>query len=275
MISQPYVIVLGNEKGGTGKSTVAVHIIASLLHAGHNVGSIDVDARQGTLTRYLENRDKYIKDNKVKLLTPSHNPVYLSENKSVDEANKEEESSFSEAMEKLKGCDYVVVDTPGGNTYLSRFAHSFADTLITPLNDSFIDLDLLAHIENGTLNVNRLSIYAENVWEFKKNKALRNRGNMNWIVLRNRLSQLNAKNKEYMEEVLGKLEKRIGFKHVPGFSERVIFRELFMQGLTLLDLTEVGEKKLNLSHVAARQELRTLITALGLSKVNQRVKDAV
>jgi len=264
MTSKPHVIVLGNEKGGTGKSTVAMHIIAGLLHEGYSVGSIDVDARQGTLTRYLSNREKYSKSCGVELPTATHRPIYLSEKENAKEANKEEEEKFLKAMKELEECDYVVIDTPGGNTYLSRFAHSFADTLVTPLNDSFIDLDLFAHIENGSLNIDRLSIYAENVWEFKKNKALRNRGNINWVVLRNRLSQINAKNKEQMEKVLKVLAKRIGFKQVSGFSERVIFRELFMQGLTLLDLTKVGEKKLTLSHVAARQELRSLLGSLGI-----------
>lgn len=269
-MSAPHIIVLGNEKGGTGKSTVAMHIIAGLLHEGYKVGSIDVDARQGTLTRYISNRNKYIEKEKIALSTSIHKPVYLSDKETVKEAHQEEEERFLNAMKDLEDCDYIVVDTPGGNTHLSRFAHSFADTLVTPLNDSFIDLDLFAHIENGTLNVNRLSIYAENVWEFKKNKALRNRGNINWIVLRNRLSQINAKNKEQMEKVLTMLAKRIGFHQVPGFSERVIFRELFTQGLTLLDLTKVGDKRLNLSHVAARQELRSLLTSLGVLAERER-----
>lgn len=272
---RPHIIILGNEKGGTGKSTTAIHIIVSLLRAGYNVGSIDVDARQGTLTRYLENRRKYIDDHAIDLPISNHIPVYISQEKDTTLANSQEKDTFDAAIAELWNNDFIVIDTPGGNTFLSRHAHTYADTLITPLNDSFLDLDLLARVEQGTLNISKPSIYAENVWEFKKNKALNNKGSINWIVLRNRLSQLHAKNKNKMEKVLAQLSKRIGFKLVPGFSERVIFRELFTSGLTLLDLKDTGGKPLKLSHVAARHELRSLLMALELPSLRERLSKAV
>jgi chromosome partitioning protein len=74
-------------------------------------------------------------------------------------------------------------------------------------------------------------------------------------------------NKQKMERALDKLANRIGFRIAPGFNERVIFRELFPRGLTLLDLRDIGVKQLNLSNLAARQELRDLIKALNLPNV--------
>ena len=86
-------------------------------------------------------------------------------------------------------------------------------------------------------------------------------------MLRNRLGAQAMVNKKKMEDALAKLSRRIGFRVVPGFSERVIFRELFPRGLTLLDLRDVGVQQLNISNLAARQELRELIGALNLPGV--------
>jgi chromosome partitioning protein len=83
--------------------------------------------------------------------------------------------------------------------------------------------------------------------------------------MRNRLSNLNARNKHVMADILGDLSGRIGFRLAPGFGERVVFRELFLKGLTVMDLGSVaGESRLTLSHVAARQEVRALVAALNV-----------
>jgi len=162
--------------------------------------------------------------------------------------------------------DFVVIDTPGSDSHLSRVGHSYADTLITPLNDSFIDLDLLAKVDPETHKVLRPSSYAEMVWEQRKARALRDGGKIDWIVMRNRLASIGSRNTQAMEDVLAALSKRIGFRLAPGFGERVIFRELFLKGLTLLDLrSSDANMRLNMSHVAARQEVRALLTAIGLT----------
>lgn len=264
--TNPYIIVLGNEKGGTGKSTTAIHLITNLLRSGFSVGSIDIDARQGTLTRYFENRKKYAQDHKLNssiLPFSQHIPLNASSLDNKNEAEKEDEETFVQTLKDLSMHDFIVIDTPGHNLFLSRLAHSYADTLITPLNDSFIDLDVMAHVDPETFSIIKPSHYAEWVWEQKKNRALRDRSSIDWIVIRNRLTNIHAKNKENMEKVLHSLSKRIGFRLIAGFSERVVFRELFLSGLTLLDLKEIGQS-LNLSHVAARQELRTLIQSINL-----------
>lgn len=260
---KPYIIVLGNEKGGTGKSTVAMHIIVNLLREGHSVGSIDVDARQGTLTRYVENRRTRKEKTNENLPLSDHIPVYRSKLESVPAAEAEETSIFTQALGRLNENDFIVIDTPGSDTYLSRLAHSYADSLITPLNDSFIDLDMLVRVNADSLDILRPSTYSEMVWDQKKQRAMRDSGSIDWIVLRNRLSSLNSRNKEEMERVLSALSKRIGFRLVAGFGERVIFRELFLNGLTLLDMKE-SNTALTLSHVAAKQELASLMNMIQL-----------
>jgi chromosome partitioning protein len=268
MTKKPYVIVLGNEKGGTGKSTVSMHVIVSLLRMGFSVGSIDVDARQGTLSRYLANREETSSKMNKPLPVSEHVPLLPSQHALREEAIKEDRENLEKALAKLSAKDFILIDTPGSDTPLSRAAHSVADTLITPLNDSFIDLDMLVRLKSETLDILRPSTYAEMVWEQKKQRAIRDQGSVEWIVLRNRLSSLNARNKSQMEDVVKALSKRIGFRYVPGFGERVIFRELFLSGLTVLDL-EDSKTTVTLSHVAAKQELRNLIHMLQLPNVER------
>ena len=265
---KPYIIVLGNEKGGTGKSTVAMHIIVNLLRDGHSVGSMDVDARQGTLSRYIENRRARKERTEENLPLPDHIPIFRSQLDSVPAAEAEEMATFIEALDRLKGYSFIVIDTPGSDTYLSRLAHSYADSLITPLNDSFIDLDMLVRLHADSLNILHPSTYSEMVWDEKKHRVMRDNGSIDWIVLRNRLSSINSRNKEEMERVLSALAKRIGFRLVAGFGERVIFRELFLNGLTLLDMKETNTS-LTLSHVAAKQELISLIEMIQLPLKSQ------
>ncbi|TGW14923.1 division plane positioning ATPase MipZ [Candidatus Hepatobacter penaei] len=259
----PFIIVLGNEKGGTGKSTLAMHVIVSLLYDGYRVGSVDLDGRQGTLSRYIDNRKRYNEKN-------HHKTVPCSEHVRIEESHTHDSQKMLSIMNDvaLKTCDVVVIDTPGSHTELSSQAHGLADTLITPINDSFIDLDLLAHVEDkeGTPNLSP-SIYAQTVWEERKRKIMQSHSPMAWIVVRNRLGHLFTKNKEKVDSVLEPLSKRIGFKLASGFGERVIFRELFLSGLTLLDLG-ASEEALTFSHVSARQELRALMNLLPLDKLS-------
>ncbi len=258
---RPYIIVLGNEKGGTGKSTLAMHLIVQLLYEGFDVGSIDVDGRQGTLSRYIENRQAYMKLHDKPLPFSVHHRLTKSSLPDVPLAEQEDQTSLQNAMRDLGAMDFIVIDTPGSDQFLSRQAHSCADTLITPLNDSFIDLDLLVRLDNTSHGNLHPSTYAETVWDQRKQRAARDAQTIDWIVLRNRLGNLYTKNKEQVDQVLTALSKRIGFRLGSGFGERVIFRELFPSGLTLLDLESTG-MMVTLSHVAARQELRGLMSMI-------------
>ena len=268
-----YIIVLGNEKGGTGKSTASMHIITYLLRQNYKVASIDVDARQGTLTRYVENRRLRAANTGENLPLPDHEAIFRSSLTNVTEAEAEEKEKITKAVEQFKNHDYIVIDTPGSDSYLSRLAHSHADTLITPLNDSFVDLDMLVRVKAESLDILKPSTYAEMVWEQKKQRAIRDGGSIDWIVMRNRLSSIYSRNKEEMEKVLKALAKRIGFRLVDGFGERVIFRELFLSGLTLLDMRE-NNVPLSLSHMAAKQELSSLMEMIQLPAQTNRSRIA-
>lgn len=261
-----HVVVIGNEKGGSGKSTTAMHIAVSLLQDGARVATLDLDARQGTLGRYVENRAAHARSKEIDLPMPDHAAVHLSTLAERGEAQADERARLEAALERVvDAVDYVIVDTPGSDTYLSRLAHTWADTLLTPLNDSFIDLDLLARVDPDTLRIVRPSVYAEAVWKQRQVRAVQGGRPVDWIVMRNRLSSLAARNKRDMGTVIGALAQRIGFRVAAGLSERVIYRELFLNGLTLLDLKRGGKgPSLTLSHVAARQEVRDLVAALNL-----------
>jgi chromosome partitioning protein len=258
------IIVFGNEKGGTGKSTLAMHLTVSLLNNGYKVGTIDVDARQGTFSRYIENRTNTQK-NDPNIQIPVHKSISQSFLGDIEEAEKENKGKFTEALESLSDCEYVVIDTPGHDNSLSRFAHSHADVLITPMNESFVDLDLLVRVKDSLNSLDlRPSTYAEMVWDQKKNKAIRNKGTIDWIVLINRMAHMISKNRQELEKILEVLAKRIGFRYAKGFKERVIFRELFASGLTLTDRNTQGAQ-ISLSHIAARCELADLLKVLNIS----------
>jgi chromosome partitioning protein len=266
-MSNAHIVVVGNQKGGSGKSTTSMHLIVSLLNTGYSVGSIDLDDPQATLTRYVENRRTFMDSTGIELATPEHHLMGRSFYENPTLARGDEETRLDACVSSLAAAhDFVVIDTPGSDSHLSRVGHSYADTLITPLNDSFIDLDLLAKVHPETHKILRPSSYAEMVWEQRKARAIRDGGKIDWIVMRNRLASIGSRNTQAVEDVLAALSKRIGFRLAPGFGERVIFRELFLKGLTLLDLRNSdANMRLNMSHVAARQEVRALLTAIGLT----------
>lgn len=248
-MTKPHVIVLGNEKGGTGKSTTAVHIAMALQSAGLSVGVIDCDYRQKTTARYLENRASWNRKHDLGLVVPE---VEVMEDDEVDRM-----------VEFLnRGFDAVIIDTPGRDSQITQAAISRADTLVTPINDSFIDFDLLGQVDGDDYKVTRPSFYAELVWKARQRRARTDGGSVDWVVLRNRMSTLEARNRRRVGKALKELSKRVGFRVVPGLCERVIYRELFPQGLTLLDMDQI--ERTTVSHVAARGELRELIAALKL-----------
>ena len=166
-----HVVVLGNEKGGSGKSTTALHIAVALLKAGQRVATIDLDSRQQSFTHYIENRRDWAARARIKLELPTHYCIERAEGPSVEANEAKEFANFSQAIGAIEHThDVVVIDTPGNDTYLMRLAHSMADTLVTPLNDSFLDFDVLATLDPTNFAVTGESHYAEMVREARRQR---------------------------------------------------------------------------------------------------------
>ena len=260
------VIVIGNEKGGAGKSTIAVHLATALLHGGASVAVVDLDLRQRSTAHFFEHRLAWTAANGVVLpqieaLNLAEDPVALAEAPAAEQL-----ASFQAVFESGLNADFLIIDTPGGHTPLSVSAHGRADLIVTPMNDSFVDFDMLGEIDPVSLDLIRPSLYALTVWEARKAKAASSRRSLKWVVLRNRLAPVEARNRRRVEERLTALSRRAGFVIGPGLRDRVIYRELFPFGLTVADLSsKVRPVAVSLSHLAARQELRALMHGLGLS----------
>lgn len=263
-----HIITVGNEKGGSGKSTTSMHVATALARSGYTVGCIDLDLRQKSLAAYIDNRKRFTQAEGIKLPSPKYQALPDIRPEDVKEGENIFDLRLGAAVAKLEEFnDFILIDCPGSHTRLSQVAHSLADTLITPLNDSFVDFDLLAKTDADGVTILSPSVYSEMVWHARQLRAQAGLPPMDWIVVRNRLGAQNMVNKQKMGSALERLGKRIGFRSSTGFSERVIFRELFSRGLTLLDLKDVGVKQLNISNIAARQELRELIKNLNLPGV--------
>ncbi|MEW6595885.1 MAG: division plane positioning ATPase MipZ [Pseudomonadota bacterium] len=271
------VIVVGNEKGGAGKSTVVIHLATALLHMGSKVAVLDLDLRQQSVAHFFHNRRTWASAAEVVLPMPldyrlGDDPVQVAK-ADAEEALARFETAFNEAVGEA---DYIIIDTPGADTALSRAAHAKADLIITPMNDSFVDFDMLGQVDPVTLDLIKPSLYAEAVWEARKRKMMFERKSVDWLVLRNRLASTEARNRKRLEERVDALAKRVGFRVGPGMRDRVIYRELFPFGVTVIDLsTTVRPVPVALSHVAARQELRALMQAVGLAGGEKSAKRAV
>ncbi len=262
-MSQPHCIIFANEKGGTGKSTTAVHTAIALAASGHRVGALDLDGRQRTMTRYLENRVATIR-RLDKELPQARFEVLEDASEQILEA----------AIERLsRDADVIVVDTPGRDDPVARAAILKADTLVTPMNDSFVDLDLIGQVHPENYKITKPSFYAELIWNSRTARAKATGRSVDWVVLRNRLQHVDSHNLRRVGAALDELARRVGFRVIPGLGERVIYRELFPKGLTLLDLGEIGE--VGLAHIAARQELREMIAGLGIPQAGASIPEPV
>ncbi len=252
---KPHVIVFANEKGGTGKSTTAVHVAIALAARGAQVAVMDLDHRQRTVGRYLDNRAETMKRTGAEL----PQPVYATHTSQTEEGFEEQWAGLS------GGAGYLVIDTPGRDDSFARTAATRADTLVTPMNDSFVDFDLIGQVDPETYKVTRPSFYSELIWDARKTRARADGSTIDWVVLRNRLQHIEARNMRRVSDALGQLAKRVGFRIIPGLGERVIYRELFPAGLTMIDSKDFGS--MGLAHVAARQELREMMAGLALPEV--------
>jgi chromosome partitioning protein len=267
-LSRPVcVLVVANEKGGSGKSTVAMHAAIALIKRGARVATIDLDARQKSLTHYVENRRAWAERAGCALETPDH--LCLDGNAGAAEAD----GLLAGAVAELaKSHDFIVIDTPGHDGAPMRQAHALADVLVTPLNDSFVDLDVLGSFDADSLAVTGVSHYAATVEAARGLRRQIGRPATDWVVLRNRLSMTSSRNKRLVGAGLESLGQRLGFRCVEGLAERLIFREFYLRGLTALD--DLREATLGtrptMSHVTARQEVENLLAALNLGRSAER-----
>ena len=263
------VIVVGNNKGGSGKSTIAMHLAIALTKAGQRVATIDLDNKQKSLTHYIENRRAWAREASLELAVPTH-LCFENVNGRSAEVETLGRTALAEIIERLSRThDFVVIDNPGHDTYLTAFAHSLADTLVTPLNDSFVDFDVLGTVDAHTYKVTGISHYAQMVEEARRERRLHDSPALDWVVLRNRLSALGSRNKRQVGEALGELSKTLNFRVIDGLAERLIFREFYPRGLTAID--EVSELTLGsrptMSHVTARLELERLVGTIMLGSL--------
>ena len=262
-----HVVVLGNEKGGSGKSTTALHVAVALLKAGQRVATIDLDSRQQSFTHYIENRRTWAQRTGIDLELPQHCCVALGNTMQIGDNEMSEFAQFSAAVSAVeRSYDFIVIDTPGTDSYLMRLAHSMADTLVTPINDSFLDFDVLGSVDPTTYSVIGESHYASMVKVARKQRRDLDGATTDWIVVRNRLSMIGSRNKQLIAEGLDQLSFRLGFRPVDGFAERVVYREFFPRGLTALD--DLDEATLgtrsSMAHVTAREEVMSLLRHLRL-----------
>jgi len=262
-----HVVVLGNEKGGSGKSTTALHIAVALMKAGQRVATIDLDCRQQSFTHYIDNRRAWARRTGLELELPLHHCIRLGQTMQIAENESSEFQQFIEAVSTVeRTCDFIVIDTPGTDSYLMRLAHSMADTLVTPINDSFLDFDVLGTVDPATYAVTGESHYAAMVRDTRRKRRQLDGVTTDWIVVRNRLSVLGSRNKQLVSDGLNELSMRLGFRAIDGFAERVVYREFFPRGLTALD--DIDEATLgtrpNMGHVTAREEVTCLLRQLKL-----------
>src|SRR6201993_2014063 len=262
-----HVVVLGNEKGGSGKSTTALHIAVALMKAGQRVATIDLDCRQQSFTRYITTRRAGPRRTGLELGLPVHRCIKAGLTMHVADNENSELQQFTDAVSAVEHTfDFIVIDTPGTDSYLMRLAHSMADTLVTPINDSFLDFDVLGTVDAATYSVTGESHYARMVRDIRRQRRQLDGASTDWIVVRNRLSMIGSRNKQLVADSLKDLSLRLGFRSIDGFAERVVYREFFPRGLTALD--DLDEATLgtrpSMSHVTAREEVSNVLRELKL-----------
>ena len=262
-----HVIVVGNEKGGTGKSTLSIHLSVALMKIGFRVATIDLDTRQRTLTRFFENRRSWAQSAPWDVELPQHYAPERGTSESVRDNETVEFTAFADAIGAVEHAyEFVIIDTPASDSYLMRLAHSLADTLVSPVNDSYIDVDVFSRVHHDRAKRGAVAHYADLVIEARRKRHLVDQGIIDWVLVRNRVASLQSNNAKQIAVSLGRMALELKFRAAEGLHDRVIFRELFPIGLTALDPIEEATRSGSLSNsqMSARREIEDLLATLQL-----------
>ncbi len=247
-----HLIVFANEKGGVGKSTLAFHTAVALADAGKKVACIDLDYAQATLSRALTNREATCRLLKTWLPMPRHTALAQPSG-----------AYLSQEIARIgSDCDFILIDAAGSDSPLIRRAIAMADTLVTPVSCSFADLDVLGQFAAHTQRLTRLGHFTRLVQALNGARQDMGLPAPDWIVLPNRSRPASSNNEIAARNALSRLAKKAGFRLGEGLGDRVAYRELFLFGLTHIDLKRIP----NLAKVKvyARREIEQLLTDLRL-----------
>lgn len=264
----PHVVVVGNQKGGCGKSTLAMHMIIALRKAGKRVASIDLDLDQGTLTRYIDNRRSWAQEKQASLEMPDHCSMADDPDRNLQRSYAVDLARFMSHLQTIEHDqlhDCIVIDTPGGLQKLAIVAHGIADTIITPINDSLLDLDVIVKIDRAD-RLPQPSNYSRMVARARESRKRVCGLDSKWVVVRNRMGAAGSRNERQVSDVLDYVRESFGFRSVLGLHERVIFRELFPAGLTVFDPIDIPaiEPARRGEDVRARSEIYRVLGEVGL-----------
>jgi chromosome partitioning protein len=254
------VIVFANEKGGVGKSTLAFHCAVALCDAGAKVAVLDLDLRQQSLSLCIENRNRTARCLKVDLPTPRQVALH-----------QQNGSQLSQEIARIgRDCDFVVIDLAGHDSPVARYAIALADKLVTPINSSTIDLDLLGKFDPVSGQLKKAGHFSQLVNALNEARLARGMGQADWIVAKNRVRSAEKKQQIRFENALQQLAANTGFRVSQGLNERVVYRELLPFGLTHLDLKRIPG--LARKQGKARDEVLQLVADLNLREINQSIK---
>ncbi|WP_236699398.1 division plane positioning ATPase MipZ [Pelagerythrobacter marensis] len=220
------VITFANEKGGVGKSTLALHCAVSLAHSGFRVVAIDLDARQATLDQSLCFREGTARVLGVDLPMPRHAILH-----------RPAAAQLQQEINRLDATpDFVVLDAPGADSPIFRRAVAAAETLVTPINASFADLQVLGRTDPVSGRPGAAACFGRTVAALRNARRDLGLAPIDWLVAKNRVRMSERRQIDRVDAALSGLAKQQNFRIGHGLSERVAFRELFQFGLTHLDL---------------------------------------
>lgn len=223
------IIVFANEKGGVGKSTLAFHTSIALARSGHKVLAIDLDRRQQSFSRALENRAATSRSLGIDL--PSPQTLML------------EHQTGAMLMQEIArvgtGRTTIIIDVAGHDSPIARRAIAMADKIITPVNPTFIDLDSVAHFNAATMRFAKLGRFAETVEQLQTERHERGLPKTDWMLVKNRVRKAEKLQLKRFDQALDQLPAHLGVRLLSGLTERVAYRELFMFGLTHADCNDL------------------------------------